>query len=227
MTALIRTLLAGLLVLLPIAVTAILVAWVATFLYAYVGPQSGFGRVLTSIGFGFVDSSVVAYLVGIVVVLALIYLIGLVVESNLRSRVYDLIDRVMRRIPIVGNVYEVSKRFVAMVDKTGGDDLRSMSPVWCFFGGAGSAAVFALLPTPEPILIGEEPYHVVLIPSAPVPVGGCLVYVPAKWIVRADVGVDALMSTYVSMGVTHPKKPNLPIPAPPPAATDGNNSRVN
>jgi uncharacterized membrane protein len=45
----------------------------------------------------------------------------------------------------------------------------------------------------------------VLVPSAPVPVGGCLVYVPVKWVKPADFGVEALMSIYVSMGVTSPQ----------------------
>ena len=80
-----------------------------------------------------------------------------------------------------------------------------MSPVWCFFGGEGGAAVLGLLPMPKPIMIGDQPYHVVLVPSAPVPVGGCLVHVPVKRVKPADFGVDALMSIYVSMGVTSPQ----------------------
>ena len=39
-----------------------------------------------------------------------------------------------------------------------------MSPVWCFFGGEGGAAVLGLLPMPKPIMIGDQPYHVVLGP---------------------------------------------------------------
>ena len=58
---------------------------------------------------------------------------------------------------------------------------------------------------PKPIVIGEQQYHVVLVPSAPVPVGGCLVYVPLEWVKPADFGVEALMSIYVSMGVTTPQ----------------------
>ena len=54
-------------------------------------------------------------------------------------------------------------------------------------------------------MIGEQQYHVVLVPSAPVPVGGCLVYVPVEWVRPADFGVEALMSIYVSMGVTTPQ----------------------
>jgi uncharacterized membrane protein len=80
-----------------------------------------------------------------------------------------------------------------------------MSPVWCFFGGEGGAAVLELLPMPKPIMIGDQPYHVVLVPSAPVPVGGCLVHVPVKRVKPADFGVDALISICVSMGVTSPQ----------------------
>ena len=90
------------------------------------------------------------------------------------------------------------------MDKKGGDGIKSMSPVWCFFGGEGGAAVLGLLPTPDPIMINGEPYYVVLAPSAPVPIGGCLVYVPAAWVKPADVGVEGLMSIYVTMGVSSP-----------------------
>jgi uncharacterized membrane protein len=91
------------------------------------------------------------------------------------------------------------------MDRKDQDGLKSMSPVWCFFGGDGGAGVLGLLPMPKPILVGGEPYHVVLIPSAPVPVGGALVYVPAAWVKPAHIGVETLMSIYVSMGVTSPQ----------------------
>ena len=56
----------------------------------------------------------------------------------------------MMRIPIVSNVYDLSKRFVSH-GRSGGDqgDLKSMRPVWCFFGGEGGAAVLGLMPSPS------------------------------------------------------------------------------
>jgi uncharacterized membrane protein len=35
-----------------------------------------------------------------------------------------------------------------------------------------------------------------------VPVGGALLYVPKAWVTPAPVGMEALTSIYVSMGVT-------------------------
>ena len=200
-----RTFLAGFLVLLPLAVTITVIVWVGTFIYAYVGPASAIGRILISIGFGLSDSPVAAYALGAVIVVGLIYLLGLTVESRLESRVRLLIDSMMERFPFVRNLYDVTKRFVAIMDRKDQDGLKSMSPVWCFFGGDGGAGVLGLLPMPRPILIGGERYHVVLVPSAPVPVGGALIYVPAAWVKPANIGVETLMSIYVSMGVTSPQ----------------------
>src|SRR4029077_9701771 len=200
-----RTFIAGFLVLLPLAVTVTVIVWVGTFIYAYIGPDSVIGRVLISIGFNFSNSPIAAYALGAVVVVGLVYLLGIPVESRLESRVRRLIDSLMQRIPFVSNLYDVTKRFVAIMDRKNQDGLKSMSPVWCFFGGEGGAAVVGLLPMPKPITIGDRLYHVVLVPSAPVPVGGCLVYVPVEWVTQADFGVEALMSIYVSMGVTTPQ----------------------
>src|SRR5215475_2835720 len=200
-----RTFLAGFLVLLPLVVTIAVIVWVGTFIYAYVGPESAIGRILISIGFGLSGSPFAAYGLGAVIVVGIIYLLGLGVESRLESRVRHLIDSVMQRIPFVGNLYDVIRRFVAVMDRREEDGLKSMSPVWCFFGGEGGAGVLGLLPMPKPIFIGGETYHVVLVPSAPVPVGGALIYVPAAWVRPANIGVETLMSIYVSMGVTSPQ----------------------
>jgi uncharacterized membrane protein len=37
-------------------------------------------------------------------------------------------------------------------------------------------------------------------------VGGGLIYVPASWIKPAEIGAEELMTIYVSMGVSGPKK---------------------
>ena len=68
-------------------------------------------------------------------------------------------------------------------------------------------------------MLGGEPYHVVLIPTAPVPIGGGLIYVPAKWVKPADIGIEGLMSIYVAMGVTSRQPGMLPVPIKPPAVS--------
>lgn len=203
MTSLRRVFLAGVLLLLPLAVTAFAVGWVVSFIYGFVGPGTFVGRTLTSLGLGFTSSSLVAYLIGILMVMALVYLLGLV-AIVLQERLQGWLDGIMRRIPVIGSVYELIRRFVAMVDRRDQDGLKSMSPVWCSFGADG-ALVLALLPSRDPLMVGGKPYLAVLVPTAPVPIGGGLLYVPESWISPAEIGIDQLMSIYVSMGVAAPK----------------------
>jgi uncharacterized membrane protein len=204
----IRTFLAGVLALLPIAVTLFVIAWIASLLASFAGPGSFVGRLITrlgtSLGLNIGPSSGAAYLLGFLVILGCIFLLGLVVETRLWPWVQNGLDALMMRIPIVSNVYDLSKRFVSLVDRGDQGDLQSMRPVWCFFGGEGGAAVLGLMPSPEPVMIGAHSYLGLLVPSAPVPFGGALIYVPADWIKPAEGGVERLMNVYVSMGVTQP-----------------------
>ncbi len=152
MSHMVRTFIAGLIVVLPIVLTIALVVWIGNLVYEFVGPNSIVGRLLSAIGFGITASSAAAYAIGIAIVVACVYVLGLFVETRLQQRVNGIVNAVMRRIPLIRNVYDLARRFVALLDRKGGNDLTSMRPVWCFFGGDGGAAVLALLPTPDPMM---------------------------------------------------------------------------
>jgi uncharacterized membrane protein len=202
----IRVFLSGALALLPIVVTILVTLWLGSIVATYAGPGSFLGNLITSVGLNISGSSHVAYFIGLGIILVLIFLLGLAVESGLRNWISNSFDWFMMRIPLVSNVYDISKRFVAIMDRSGEEDsLKSMSPVWCFFGGEGSAGVLALMPSHEPVSIGETSYVPVLVPFAPVPFGGALIYVPQDWVRPAEGGVEKLVNVYVSMGVTPPQ----------------------
>lgn len=204
MSRITRVFLSGLIAALPLAVTVGVTAWLVSFVTDYIGPGSKIGNLLVSLGLSFGETGYAPYAIGLAIVLGGIYVLGLLVEFELGSLVTGLFEAVIRRIPLVSNLYDLSKRFVSIVDPKGGDNLKSMSPVWCFFGGDGGAATLALMPSSEPIEVGGALYVGVLVPSAPVPFGGALIYVPQSWVKPADIGVEQLMSVYVSMGVTRP-----------------------
>jgi uncharacterized membrane protein len=111
-------------------------------------------------------------------------------------------DSVMQRIPVVRNVYDMIRKFVDLVAQRDSSAARAMSPVWLRFGGPGGVMVLGLLSSPEPVQVGGHTYLAVLVPTAPLPVGGGLIFVPVDWVSPAELGVEALTSIYVSMGVT-------------------------
>jgi uncharacterized membrane protein len=201
------TWLAGLLVLLPVALTAGVLYWAYSLINRLLGPGSLIGQLFAAIGYPFARHPELAYLVGTLVLIAAIYALGVVAQLGLKGPLKRLADVTLRRIPLVGSLYGLADRFVTLLDQKQEADIRGMRPVWCFFGGEG-AAVLALAPSPQPVEIDGRPYLAVLVPTAPVPFGGALLYVPAEWVRAADIGVDKLTAIYVSMGITPP--PGLP-----------------
>jgi uncharacterized membrane protein len=202
---LLRLFITGLLAALPLAATVAIFAWLAALLLDWLGPGSAFGRVLKGIGIGVAGSELIGYLVGVGVLVAAVFGLGVLVETGLQRGVARLIDALVTRIPVVSTVYGVIRRMVELLsqrDKGGEGGLKSMRPVWCHFGGPGGAIALGLLSSAEPVLIEGRRCLAVLVPTAPVPVGGGLLWVPEHWVTPADVGIEALTSIYVSMGVT-------------------------
>lgn len=196
--------LTGLLAALPLLATVAIVVWILRLLVDWFGPHSLVGGLLVSIGIGITGSELIGYTIGLLFVLGLVFLLGLLVKANLERGITRAVNALVGRIPVVRSVYDLIRRLVEMLSQRQGDGLQSMSAVWCHFGGADSegAVVLALLSTPEPLLVGGRPCLAIVVPTAPVPVGGGLIYVPTDWVRPAEVGIEAVTSLYVSMGVT-------------------------
>lgn len=197
-----RIFLTGLLAALPLAATVLIFVWGARVLYAWLGPGSFVGGMLIALGLGGTGSEVVGYLLGLGIVVLAIFALGLLVQTRLRGGLARAFNNVMQRIPLVRNVYDLIRKFVDLVAQRDASGARSMSPVWLRFGGPGGAMVLGLLSSPEPVMVGDQTFLAVLVPTAPLPVGGGLIFVPADWVTPAELGMEALTSIYVSMGVT-------------------------
>lgn len=218
----------GLLVFLPLALTLALLNWLFGILNRLVGPDSAVGWFFAALGYSVAGDSPVAYLLGTLILMVAIYLLGLALQLGLKRPLVELLNVTLRRIPLIGSMYDFVDRLVGLLDKKQGTDIRAMSPVWCFFGGEG-VAVLALSPNALPIDIEGRSYFAVLVPSAPVPIGGGLLYVPVAWVRPANIGIDKLIEVYVSMGLTPPVAAAavadaLPEPARPGVDTPGSRS---
>jgi uncharacterized membrane protein len=194
--------LAGVLAILPVAITVSIIAWVAGLVRQIVGPDTLVGNLLRRFGLHFASDDVLAYLLGVVLVFAIIFAIGIFVESGARSLIARLFDAVLQRIPIVGSVYGTSKQIVNMLDQKDATALQSMRVVFCYFGKEAGAGFLALLVSPERYCINGRDYQIIIVPTAPVPIGGGLLFVPAESVQPTDLSVEGLMSIYVSMGIT-------------------------
>jgi uncharacterized membrane protein len=200
-----RCFLAGVFALLPVILTVAVIAWVGGYLAGILGPDSILGGGIRRLGLHFASDATLAYLIGALLVLGLVFVVGVLVEAGARNLFQRLTEGVLGRIPLVGSVYGTSRQVVALLEKKDDANLKGMRVVFCLFGGEGDAAFLALLVSPERFRIRERDYQIVIVPTAPVPIGGGLLFVPAEAIQPADLSVEGLMSIYVSMGVTAPQ----------------------
>ncbi len=115
------TWLAGLLVLLPLALTLAVLAWVFSLVNRLVGPGSTVGQLFAALGYPFSSHARLAYLFGALVLVVVIYLLGVVVRSGLRGPLRRMTDRTLRRIPVVGGVYNVADRSMGITPPTAAD----------------------------------------------------------------------------------------------------------
>lgn len=203
LTFFLRTFATGLFAILPIFLTIVIIGWVGSYVTSYLGPNSWFGTNVAILGAFVVDDNL-AYILGAAIVLASLYVVGLLIQTRLRSIWNSFFDETLGRLPFIGTIYKTLVRFIQLLERRDDVDVQSMSPVWCFFSDERKVAVLGLMSTSEILTIEEKDYHVVMIPTAPIPFGGGLFFLPTEWVRPASFGVEGLTNIYVSMGVTAP-----------------------
>jgi uncharacterized membrane protein len=201
----VRCFVVGVLAVLPLVITIAVAVWVSQFVIDILGPSTFMGGLLEKLGLRFVGESAMAYTMGWLIVLGVIFGLGVFVNFGAKRAIRDTIDALAKRIPILGGVYGTVRQMADMLDQQDETNLKGMDVVFCQFGQESGAVLLALLPTSEAFRIGQVDYHVIMVPTAPVPVGGALIFVPAASVRKANLSVDAFMSIYISMGVSGPE----------------------
>lgn len=199
-----QTFLTGVVGMLPLALTLAVLVWLVNLIHGIAGPNSLCGKVLTSAGMSVVACDLTAYILGLLGALVMVYVVGVVIENGAGQSWRNTMDSVLHRIPVLGTVYDASKQMTSVFDRKQ-DARQNMTPVMCYFGDDHTAAIPALMPSAELVRIDGKEYHIVIIPTAPVPFGGALLLVKSSWVQPAGCGFEDLVGVYMSMGVTAPR----------------------
>jgi uncharacterized membrane protein len=193
----------GILGVLPLAITLAVLVWLVMWLHDLVGPSSAFGRVMESKGLSIVACEVVAYAVGLAGTLALVYLVGLLIESGSVQRLQSLFEHALHRVPLVNKLYDASQHLTGMFEGKS-EGMEAMTPVMCFLRDDGGPAALGWLPSPKQIQFDGRDYYIVIIPKSPIPFGGTMLCVPADCVKPAGCSFDGLVNVLVTMGVSAP-----------------------
>lgn len=206
-TGIVGTFLAGLLVLLPLAVTAIILDWLVGKVVAVIGPGSVLGDLLLSGGGSIIgpNHDILAFLIGLSVVLAAIWAFGLLVKSQARLQMAAAIDALLGRVPLIRSIYKPVSQVVRLLSDTEGGDLKGMQVVSCRLGGPNGVDLLGLAPSSRVLDLNGAKRRLVYVPTSPVPMTGGLMLVDAEAVTeRPEIAVDELMQIYLSLGVVLP-----------------------
>ncbi len=206
------TFLAGLIVLLPIVLTVVIIAWLVQILRDALGPGTFLGELLRRGGSALVENDTLAFWLGVAIALIGIWLLGAIVRTEARRGVQGAIDLMFARVPLVKGIYNPVARVIRLATEKGGGDLSGMDVVAVRFGGEDGTHILALLASHDRYYVGDLRRVMVYLPTAPLPMTGGLVLVPEDHItVVPDMKVDDLLKVYFSLGALAPESmpPNM------------------
>jgi len=190
--------LTGLLVLVPLAITAWVLSIIITtldqsllFVPEAWQPRSLFGMDVP--GFG------------AVLTIAIVFLTGLLTNNLIGGWVVRLGDRVMKRIPVVSSLYGSVKQVSDTLFSSSGNAFRT--PVLIPYPHADSYTIAFLTGVPggdvKNHLVGD--YVSVYVPTTPNPTSGFFLMMERSKVVELNMSVDAALKHIVSMGVVAPE----------------------
>lgn len=211
---LLRWFVTGLAFLAPVLLTIIVLAWLFGQLIGFVGPESLFGRVLTEGGYlltGRQTNPVFGFFVGVLLLMAGITALGFFIKGRAARVFEEAVVGAIGRIPVLGGVYRPVAQLVRGMGGNKTEAMATMAVARVEFGGG--VETIAFLASPETFDIGGGPARLVLIPTAPIPVGGALLLVHADKVhTIPGLKFDDLAKLYLTMGMNPPAQmlPEIP-----------------
>ena len=205
-----RTISAGLIVTLPLAITAVILNLVVDWFDPLLKPA--FDNVLGP------DQYREGMGIGALVVL--VYLAGLLTTHVLGRRFIDYGHRIVGAVPVVRSIYNTLLQATEMLSVDTSTKKYS-GVVLVDFPKEGSKAIG--LVTSHVSDVEGKPSLAVFVPTTPVPTSGFLLIIPEESAIPVDVTVDEAMKLIVSGGILTPQavlhpRPDGLIPASPPLA---------
>jgi uncharacterized membrane protein len=197
MAAIRRWLLAGLLVLVPLAVTVWLLNWIIGTLDQTLQILPGDWHPDKLLGFhipGF----------GVLLALAIVLSIGAVATNFLGKKLVSWWDALLSRIPIVRSIYSSVKQVSDTLFSENGNAFRKALLVQWPRAGVWTIGFQTGVPGGDVINHLQGEYLSVYVPTTPNPTGGYFVMLPKADCIELKMSVDEALTYVISMGVVVP-----------------------
>ncbi len=209
---------AGILIIIPLAVTAILIRYVYTVALSigvklvnwthlgYLWATDSEGPVVPLINPADPGWEGITLAVGMTI--ALLYILGWLGSNVVGRRAIDIVENLFQRIPFVDTVYGAMKRMVQALSGVGKDDDKPQRVVLVDFPHEHMKAIAFMTNTLTDLNSGQK-MATVYVPTTPNPTSGYMEIVPINRITQTDWTMEEALSMILSGGATAPKSVRL------------------
>jgi uncharacterized membrane protein len=207
----------GILLLLPFAVTILVIRWLFDLVFKLINPVVvkvlGFVGQIPQIGaIPSTEISAIVTILTIFLILFFLYLVGSVARWVLVRRFVEAGEAILLKIPLVRTIYSATQQVVKAVSLPGKGSFKSV--VLVEFPRPGYKAVGFLTGTLTDVQ-GRK-FYKVFIPTTPNPTTGFFEIIPAEDVIETTLSVEDAFSMIISGGLVSP--PNFQIPLSPRSA---------
>ncbi|MBC7602113.1 MAG: DUF502 domain-containing protein [Ramlibacter sp.] len=197
MSALRKWFFAGLLVIVPVAITIAVLQWIIGTL----------DRTLLILPEAWQPDRLIGFHIpgfGVLLTFGILLLAGAVVSNFIGKKLIGWGDKVVSRIPVVRSIYSSVKQVSDTLFSEGGNAFRTAVLVQWPREGVWTIGFVTGAPGGEVVehLIGD--YVSVYVPTTPNPTGGYFVIVPRGECIELKMSVDEALKYVISMGVVVP-----------------------
>lgn len=202
-----RTLVAGLITLVPVAATFIVLRWVLVWMDSFASPVIQ----------GVLDVYIPG--LGILLTLALVYVVGFLASSVFGRQIIIWAESMLMRFPIVKIVYNPVKKLLGTFAMTG--DTRTWKTVIVEYPRRG-AWMLGFIAGELPGADSETDMVSIFIPNTPNPAAGRVIIVPRSDVRYIDLAIDDAIEFVVSGGTAISPSfvlPPMSVESPPMADT--------
>jgi uncharacterized membrane protein len=198
--------LAGLMLVLPILITAWVIYWLYSVLELYViDPlaklvlgQIGRGQPGAELPFWF--EKVVAPLIAVLLLLAVLYFLGFFVNSRLRR----VLDWIVLRVPGVSSIYDALRKVTQLMEKQPGQQHPRRVVLVAFPHPGMKVPAFVTGSCRD--LETQKVLLCLYVPTTPVPTSGYFLLVPEDEVVELNWTPEEALQAIISAGLTAPSQ---------------------
>ena len=143
---------------------------------------------------------------GILLTLVLLFFLGILVTNFLGRKIFDLGERIVKRVPVVNTIYSTLKQITDTFTKGTTDAFEGAVYIQYPRVGLWTLAFIS----GQSIDKNGIPYYHLFVPTTPNPTSGFFLIIPQADAVQSDMSVEEGLKTIISGGMLAPK--NNPLP---------------